>query len=282
MQKFIARLTILILIVPLLAACDSQGPEKEGIDNPVTDSPGGQDPGTGSGGSVGDNSDGGDAGGDNSGSPSTIKLVIQNELAVRANIYINGQVVGSIGPYTTAEYDTGNLDSLKFSWSLVRPKTSSGLPLGESFGGIFTTIYTPAGTINFEIDNDVSGTTYFTPLISNETNYELLMAVNWGLMAEHRCNCVVPAGSQSVHIGYYRYFGNSNVVGFTNTSGYTGTFYEWKNISIDNGSGVARLVAVQSGNATQQDPTPESVAPSWQEIGKKAIDDDIFWLPAER
>jgi hypothetical protein len=94
-------------------------------------------------------------------------------------------------------------------------------------GGSYSTGNDPSGTLSFTIDNVIGDTTYFAPLIDNETGAGLLMGVNMSLESENRCDCVVSTGTQHIGLGYYRLFSNSNVRGYPTGSNYTGPYIFW-------------------------------------------------------
>jgi hypothetical protein len=212
----------------------------------------------------GDNGGGDDDGDDGSGNSGT-NVVIQNDLATPVNVYVNGSIIGSVPARETRQEDVGTLDRLNVSWSIVKVETDGGNPLGEDMGGTFETITNPPSTSRFQIDHIVGDQWYFFPLITNQTGTGLLMAVNWELAAETRCNCVVAPNSDDVAIGYYRLYRNTRVVGFQERSNYTGRYIYWEygtqftSNSIQSGTGIIRLTANRAP-ATARMPQPGVVA----------------------
>jgi hypothetical protein len=111
--------------------------------------------------------------------------------------------------------------------------------------GVFNPFSNPTGTITYNVDATVGSQAYFSPGISNNTSTRLLMGVNMGLQSENRCNCVIPIGSQRVHIGYYKLFTNTNVRAYRDGSSYTGGYTYWENFysSVESTSGDVTLNA---------------------------------------
>ncbi len=62
------------------------------------------------------------------------------------------------------------------------------------------------------------------PLVTNRSNRALVAVINPGTPVEARCNCVIPAGSRDVHIGYYPLLDNSTVRFFDARRPYQGAY----------------------------------------------------------
>ena len=197
----------------------------------------------------GDDDGGDDDGGDddNPGGEATT-VVVTNQLATAINVYVNSSLIGSVPAGETAGQDIGEVSTLEVSWSVVKTETSDGTSIGDDMSGGFDVVSSPSGTIRYTVDHIVGNQWYFFPLITNQTNVGLLMAVNWGLQAENRCNCVVPPNSERVGIGYYRLFTNTRVMAFRSSTNYSGGFIYWdfnthfNESSMDEGTGAVRLL----------------------------------------
>ena len=184
--------------------------------------------------------------------PPGVTISVTNHLLYPVDIEANGAVVGSVSAGQTMTSSLGVLSSLALSWDLNRP-TVDGRPIGDAMGGSYSTIDDPSGTIPFTIDNVVGDTTYFVPLIDNETSDGLLMGVNMGLASENRCDCVVPASGQNVGFGYYRLFSNSNVRGYRTGSNYTGPYIFWgHDATVSPDGNLESLVESESGATNLQ------------------------------
>jgi len=234
------------------SATDEEG--NTGSSSPVVvvvDDGGNGDDGGGDdgGGDDGGDDDGGDddSDDDNPGGEATT-VVVTNQLATAINVYVNSSLIGSVPAGETAGQDIGEVSTLEVSWSVVKTETSDGTSIGDDMSGGFDVVSSPSGTIRYTVDHIVGNQWYFFPLITNQTNVGLLMAVNWELQAENRCNCVVPPNSERVGIGYYRLFTNTRVVAFRSSTNYSGGFIYWdfnthfNESSIDEGTGAVRLL----------------------------------------
>jgi hypothetical protein len=181
-------------------------------------------------------------------------ISVTNRLIHSVRLVANGVAFDNIPGATTRNYNVPAVSSFVLEWSLNRPTTTTGTAIGETMGGVFAAETNPTGTIQYDIDNEVGTTVYFAPLITNSAAVGLLMAVNFGFTAEVRCNCVAPAGSTRVSIGYYRLFSNTNVRGFRDGSNYTGNFVFW------NFGQQFTLANIATGSGTVE--LPNSITPS--------------------
>jgi hypothetical protein len=242
---------------PVLVTVGSSGDDDSGDDDSGDDDSGDDDSGD-------DDSGDDDSGDDDSGDGT--KVVVRNQLATAINVYINGNLTGSVPSGNTVQENVGDLDQLEVSWSVVKVERSDGQPIGDEMGGTFEPISDPPATARFTIDHIVGDQWYFYPLITNNTDVGLLMAVNWELEAENRCNCVVPPNTEDVQIGYYRLYGNTRVVAFRDGSGYTGGYRYWEystqftSENILSGTGILRLAANTAPSKATKSPYPSRIA----------------------
>jgi hypothetical protein len=175
-------------------------------------------------------------------SPPAITVVVTNQLVDVITVSVNGTPVGTVPASSTAQTTVNVTGSLTISYTLTRPTTNLGTPMGEAMSGVYPTISNPSGTYTATVNNLLGTQQYFSPLISNTGVYPILMAVNWGLVTENRCNCTISSGGSNVNIGYYRLFTNSEVRGYGNISGYgVGAYVFW------NYTGFSSLVQSGSG-----------------------------------
>ncbi len=187
-----------------------------------------------------------------------LAIRVENQLVGPINVTINGVLVGQVAAAqvqtngtvtpTTQTFETARVNQVALSWALVQP-TLSGRSLGDAMTGSFSPVQVTNQTtgINYTIDSVVGETSYFAPLVTNQTAVRLLMGVNMGLTAENRCECVILAGGQRVYFGYYRLFTNTNVRAYNDGTNYTGNFVFWaianNNLVVQAGSGIALLLA---------------------------------------
>jgi hypothetical protein len=172
---------------------------------------------------------------------SQVTLVVTNQLIATVAIAVQGTVVGTVPPQSTRQTTVNSAPSLDVSFEVIEPRLGNRV-LGDRMSGRWT-LTAPSGTVNLNIDNLVGSEWFFAPLVTNLSGTTLLMAVNFGLQAENRCQCTVPAGGQRVFLGYYRLFSNSMVHAFASGSSYTGPyryFYSFGNL-VPRGSGVREL-----------------------------------------
>jgi hypothetical protein len=151
-----------------------------------------------------------------------VRVNIANPFAYPVNVSINGEVVGSVPPFTTAGTNV-IVNFLSVSFEVVQP-TLNGNALGDTMAGIFSTIVNPSGTYLFQLSNQIGNSFYFLPVITNQTSQPLAMEVNGGLTAENRCGCEVPANTADVAAGYYLLFSNSNVRLYQVSANYSGAY----------------------------------------------------------
>lgn len=183
-----------------------------------------------------------------------IVINIDNHLISPVTITVNSSVLGTVPARTVSAtvpvrqtFQIPGTSQFTLDWDLVRPTIqNTNTPLGEQMGGRFDVTVTTQTTFDVTVDNEIAGTVYFAPVITNNTAARLLMAVNFDLSGENRCNCVVPANATSIYFGYYTLYSNSNVRGYVDGSNYTGGWVFWTAAQINAGmmplSGVTPLV----------------------------------------
>jgi hypothetical protein len=176
--------------------------------------------------------------------PVTVRVT--NQLIDDITVNVNGTPVGITSASSTQQVTVNVVGSLTVSYDLNRPTTAGGTPIGEPMSGVYATIPNPGGTYLFTVDNFVGSQEYFSPLITNNGAYAILMVANWGLVAENRCNCTAPSGGTNINIGYYRLYSNTEVRGYGTVSGYgNGSYAYWLSSSfgssVQSGSGVVPL-----------------------------------------
>ncbi|MBK9410288.1 MAG: Ig-like domain-containing protein [Gemmatimonadetes bacterium] len=169
---------------------------------------------------------------------SQVTLVVTNQLIAAVAIRAQGQAIGVVPALSTRQATVPSAPTLDVTFEVIEPQLG-GRVLGDRMSGRWT-LTTPSGTVNLNIDNLVGSQWYFAPLVSNLSGTSLLMAINFGLQSENRCNCTVPIGGQRVFLGYYRLYSNSLVHAFASGSGYTGSYRYFSDFGnlIPRGSGV--------------------------------------------
>lgn len=95
-------------------------------------------------------------------------------------------------------------------------------------------------TVTYDVDNIVGDSSFFIPSFTNTLNESKLLGANMELSSENRCDCLIPANSGDVLVGYFRLFSNSNCRLYEEQSGYTGSFIFWDEFAgdVEVGSGL--------------------------------------------
>ena len=137
------------------------------------------------------------------------RLRFTNRLAAPVRLAV-GEATRTVAPGETAVLAVPRGTTLVAEWSLVRPLSADGQPMGEPVEGSLV-LRGPRGTVSDSADTVDGATNWFAPLITNGTAGPLRVTVNAGLAGALDCGCAVRAGGKRVFIGYYRLYGNSTV-----------------------------------------------------------------------
>jgi hypothetical protein len=167
----------------------------------------------------------------------TPRLAFRNELAVPVAVRVDAEertVAPGAGFAMRLERGRG----ATVTWSLVRPTTSDGAPLGERVADTVA-LGTPRGRARVNAAARPGERAYFAPLITNRTGGALRVIVNAGLQGATECACRIPDGAERMALGYYRLFANSTVQ-VIDEGGRTATF-ENLGPEVDAESGVVGL-----------------------------------------
>jgi hypothetical protein len=138
------------------------------------------------------------------------KLRFTNRLAAPVQLALGRGEPRRIASGETVTLAVPRGQTLVAAWSLVRPLSADGQPMGEPIEGSLV-LRNPKGTVADSADTVDGETNYFAPLITNATEGPLRVKVNAGLSGAVDCGCAVRAGGRRVFIGYYRLYGNSTV-----------------------------------------------------------------------
>jgi hypothetical protein len=170
-----------------------------------------------------------------------LSVNVDNHLLSPIEISVNGTLIGTVParPMTASvptrrTFQIPGAAQFTLDWDLVRPTIpNTSVALGEQIGGRFEMTVGNETSFDFIVDNEIAGTFYFAPVVTNNTVARLLMLVNFGLASENRCNCVVSENSTNVYFGYYELFSNSEVRAYSDGSNYTGTYVFWTGAQIN-------------------------------------------------
>ncbi len=202
---------------------------------------------------------------------SATTLVISNYLIDPVDVAVSGPGGGVLFvPPSTQTTMVVRVSTLSVSFNMQKPTTASGTPIGDDMAGIYADMPNPPATVYVDVTNLIGTQYYFSPLITNSSAAPLLMAVNWGLVAENRCNCTAPANGINVNIGYYRLFSNTEVRGYGARSGYgVGSYAFWRYSDFSSGVATNTGVVHLTNTSTLLSPHPGlkglagNVAPPW-------------------
>lgn len=177
----------------------------------------------------------------------TVTLAFDNKLIYAVDFTVNNQATYRVGARSTQQQTVSISGGLDVTFALVGATTSGGTPIGDLQNGFYNTVSSPSGTIQYTLAYQIGSSSYFAPLISNQTSSTILIGANMGLQSENRCNCTSPGFSTNVSFGYYRLFSNSNVRGYRSGSGYTGSYIYWGADSSGTTNPIPNLITDQSG-----------------------------------
>ncbi|MEP6573826.1 MAG: serine/threonine-protein kinase [Gemmatimonadota bacterium] len=140
-------------------------------------------------------------------------VVIRNELVEPIKVLVRGETI-EVGPGGTLRRKLERGRPMVVQWSLVRPRSATGNPLGSELQGTFTS-EKPSGDILKIVDARSAGAAYFAPLVTNAADRSVGIIVNAGLAGATDCYCPLAPGTTRAHIGYYPLYLNSAVQAYT-------------------------------------------------------------------
>jgi hypothetical protein len=139
--------------------------------------------------------------------PVPLSFTVENDLVLPISISIDNVYQSDVNPSSTKTFLL-NSAPVKVDWVLVKKTTSTGRALGDDMKGIWSSV--SAGD-ELVVDNIIDPQHYFYPLITNTTNIDCYVTINKSWENEVVTNAFVPANTNSVGMGYYKLFTNSNV-----------------------------------------------------------------------
>ena len=138
------------------------------------------------------------------------RLRFVNRLAAPVRLVVGEGAPITVGPEQTVTVPLARGRTLVAEWSLTRPLSADGQPMGEPVMGSVV-LREPRGTVADSADTIEGEADYFAPLITNAATVPLRVTVNAGLPGALDCGCAVRPGGRRVFIGYYRLYANSTV-----------------------------------------------------------------------
>lgn len=138
------------------------------------------------------------------------RLRFTNRLAAPVRLVVGEGEAHRVGAGETVTLPLARGRTLVAEWTLVRPLSADGEPMGEEIRGSLV-LRGPRGTVADSADTIDGEADYFAPLITNAASEPLRVTVNAGLADARDCGCAVRPGGRRVFIGYYRLYANSTV-----------------------------------------------------------------------
>ena len=138
------------------------------------------------------------------------RLEFTNMLAAPVSLIVGDDTPITILPGARAKVRLARGRTMVAQWTLVRPLSADGRPMGEEVRGS-SVLRGPSGTLRVSSGSRTPDEAFFAPLITNASSTALRVTVNAGLRGTLDCGCAVRPGGRRVFIGYYRLYQNSTV-----------------------------------------------------------------------
>jgi hypothetical protein len=138
-----------------------------------------------------------------------LKITIVNQLALPVVVTVNNSYSNRIQPNESRTITLFSDDEFpaNVKWKVERNKNSSGALIGEEIGEEIKLVDKGA---KIKVDNEIGLTTYFYPVIMNNTDSKCFITVNDGLSISYDIGASSPHTFTNI-TGYYKYATNSNV-----------------------------------------------------------------------
>ena len=136
-------------------------------------------------------------------------FVIENKLTLPIIVTINDSHTKRIraGDKQTITLLSDAEFPANVKWKVQRNKNNNNQPIGEEIGNEIKRV--DKGTI-LAVDNEIELTTYFYPIIMNNTDSKCTIIVNDGLSIKYTIGTSSPHTTANI-TGYYKYATNSNI-----------------------------------------------------------------------
>ena len=140
--------------------------------------------------------------------PGPALCLVKNQLVLPIRVYINGASRGEVAAQSEQSFPLDG-EPARLVWEVVKETTVEGRPLGDEMGATIDGV--GRGTV-IAVSHVVGRQPYFYPIISNRTDHDCEVTINMGWQDENVTNAVVAAKQNDVGLGYFRLYGNSNVI----------------------------------------------------------------------
>lgn len=176
-----------------------------------------------------------------SGSGVSHTLLFNNDLIYAANVWINGVHQGSIAAGGDVDYSYSGPANADIELQIIRPTTPNGTAVGLPVTGTLDLNLQDGGTTTIDFDWTLGSTTYYAPVIRNNSGFSLTPIVHPGLVSEYRCPCTIPSNNSYTSFGYYQLYSNSSLE--VENAGNPSQSWLWSNYtsSVNPGDGVLYL-----------------------------------------
>ncbi|MBP6016120.1 MAG: hypothetical protein KA586_05315 [Candidatus Promineofilum sp.] len=133
-------------------------------------------------------------------------VTIINTLQHDVKIYVGEEYDGEINALST---EVVRLDKEPVDIKFIAEKEtlSDGTPIGDDMSGTFYRVFEGE---RLRIDYVIDDKYYFYPILNNYSDMDCTVIVNDGHKGEKNAG-IIRAGRSNVHIGYYRWYRDSNV-----------------------------------------------------------------------
>jgi hypothetical protein len=138
------------------------------------------------------------------GPPPTI--TVRNNLKRPVDIYIDDVSDRKLSPETVSKIKL-QAYPVRVRYVVEKQRTNTGREIGDDFGGVFNRVFPNDHIV---LRNRIGDQPYFYLILNNHANVGCAVLVNHGLLSEHRSGSIGKQ-RQNFHVGYYRWFRNSNV-----------------------------------------------------------------------
>ena len=135
------------------------------------------------------------------------KFTVNNRLLLPISISIDEGYVGDVQEQSTKVFVLESYP-VKVSWSIVKVSLSNGVVLSDDMGGHFNGV---SDNEIISIDNIVGEQPYFYLIVSNKTDKNCSVIINYSWASEFVTHAQVAANKSNVGFGYYKLYSNSNV-----------------------------------------------------------------------
>jgi len=136
------------------------------------------------------------------------KFKINNKLHLPIKISIDGKYAGEVEGKSSKVFLLKSYPA-KVSWAIIKMSLPDGLTIGHDMGASF---YNVTDNQEITIDNVVGDQQYFYPIITNNTDKNCLITINYSWGSSYTTHASLNAHKKNVAFGYYKLFSTSNVL----------------------------------------------------------------------